>query len=1189
MTNTKTPDSQSKRESFEMVFRRDEESIEKIIGIAQKSKQKSAINSHIAQILEDFKASQKTKEDFDQMMKRLVVIKMNGAVYSKEGGEEREEHVGEYLFNADRAWSQEQVDEIIEFFEQFEPEKMPEGGFNDYHEHYFWEMFTTSNKKGKEQTTISDLVAKYLAKRIDRGGKVPEPLQAEVRGWCQNIQMIDSDVRLDFLSAILNNPGKVSGHTVSEAIGHMGLYGPGFIRQLEGNLEKNKKNIGKALKVITILNHLRHLGDQTGFEDSGDEAFKLLEEVREGANNYFIKTKAAQVLRRPLEDYTVKEKRLFLKGDWRNIMRPEHFYDTIAPVLGESDPYEIMDIDPTDESILMDEEIEDIFERYGYVADSYYYWNEREQMKDRHEDDDLRKSYNIIPSSAENEYYKDKITRESCYTRVNNKYGAIYTSGGQVDSFFQLDAESEKQAQEEREKNGEIPEGTLEFFVNKFDKAEVSGDSEQFLYYLQIRGKLPKKIKERIDSRLGLEIPKELDRNFASKTEFDGELERYKERLLEDLSSSQAEKVGFLRGELNTELHRRKDAAKEKYFGFASEDIELLDFFNSFNMQHPNRVHPTAHHTICYYLYLRKDLPEDLTREFEEKFDVRVPEKLKEFGTFDDYLATSDRELLMPFTHYPNFQEMSTWLNQRIGGLSQRIKETKNTPERLSIAEILEKEGFKKEDMSEEEYDKLLLTYKTLIELPIRERMEKDFGIKLEDYSVREQVQFVNFLSTKTIEEVERVKGFLNEGDNELSRKHRVKAFLSLESGQFTGDDIILIGESLKDDSKLVNKLFEVYASLVDQTAITKDELREMFRNQKEVKDEEVGKVSRMILNKANELLLDYVRMIKEGKEISKVELLNELEGYKAELVLTASVWKSVDKSGLSFEDLEGVTFEVDSIGRITGDGKIMSLVDEISKKETDDKNPFIPGANIRGAVSRYALEASQEERQKAQEILEMIDIYRKNYIHKPKLQKKIVEGFIDKLRTAGDQTLVYSFKKEGHVLAFNRFDQMDGNRKYFGSFNVEPSLAGSAIGTALMQASLDREASQNDIEADCDPETAIGSYYVEKAGFVVYSVVPNYGGTGETIFTIERKPQNKEFNYRNMSNDELMLEYERRFRGNVYRQGSTRMVLKFEKDSNELFESSERLVNKEGYIMTRYFFDKGGKEVYCAFERGGN
>lgn len=865
------------KEEFEDIYEKDEANIEKIINLLNKEEQKSATSSHINQILEDFKTSQKTKQDFDQMMKRFMAMKINGAVYQEGASKERKQQVKKYLDNKDRSWSQEQVDEIIGYFEKYESDEILAQKNDQYHGHYFWDVFSTGRKEKKEQTTISDLVAKHLAERIEKGGRLPEALQEEVRGWCQNIQMIDSDIRFDFLSSILNNPGKVSGHTVGEAIGNLGLYGAGFIRQLEDTLKKNKNNIGKALKAITILNYLRHKKDQAGFNDSGNEALKILYETKDKTNNYFIKTKTTQILKKPLEDYTVKEKRIFLKGDWKNIIQPNNFYDTIQPVLGENDPYEAIHIDPMDETMLLDKEVNAIFDRYRDMEAGYYYWNEREQMKGRYEHGDLRRDYNIIPQTAEHNYYENKITREACYARMNSNYGVIYTSDGQVDSFFELNPKLEAQSLEEIKKNGNINENTLEFFVDKFNKAQKSGDSEQFLYYLQIRNRLSGELKEKIDSHLGLNIPKELDRNFTTKTEFDDELEKYKESLLKDLSESLVKKTNFLTSELKNLLEQRKQTAKEKYFGFASEDIEILNFFNSFNMNPPDRVGPTAHHTICYYLYLRKDLPEDLTQEFEEKFDVKIPENLKEFGTFDEYLATSDHELLAPFMNYSNFREMSAWLNQRIGNLSKKIKETKETPERLNISEILEKEGFKKEEMSEEEYNKLLLTYKTLIELPLRASVEKDFEIKLKDYSIREQVQFVNFLSTKTIEEVKRVKDFLNQADDENDKKNRVKSFLSLESGDFSGEDILKIGEELKDDPELRIILFSEYAGIVDSAEEKIEEFSKIYKEVFFDKEIDEDKIRESLLREGSELLKKAITQLNDAEEDKKSEIIKNL------------------------------------------------------------------------------------------------------------------------------------------------------------------------------------------------------------------------------------------------------------------------------------------------------------------------
>ena len=898
--------------NFKDLIATDELSLKNIANISSDKEQKRAINEYIGKILDDYKHGEKTKDEFEMMMKRLQLMSYVQLDISNVSNGKEENKISRYLYNKDRSWSQKQVDDILQLFEKSRSEKNSDDPDDvDYFgDNYFWTVFTTHSKNKKEQQTVSEHMARYLARRIENGGPLPEALQEEIRGWSQNIQMVDSGVRLDFISAILNNPGKVSSHTAHEAMAFMGLYGPELIKQLNDNLEANKDDIGKALKVISVLNFLSNKREQPGFGDSGGAALKSLDEAKNKTKNYFIKSKIDQVLKKPLDDYTFKEKRLFLQSDWRNIVSPHYFYDTIKPILGRIDHYSAPNIDPTDEDMLSDSEVDKIFNRYRIFAPEFYYWVDKGRLKRRYDNESLRHDYDITPIVAKQEYHKQEIISESCYSRLNNKYGAIYTPDGYVDSFFKLDPVCEENSEEERKMDGTIAEEHLEFFVDKFGKALKEKIFSECLYYLQIRYRLPDEIRSSLDNTLKITIPPELDRDFYSIIEFENELKSYAEELMNELKIGGAEKkLDILNKELRGLLGKRREAAGQKYLGYKSENTELLDFFNSFNTRSFTQVKPTAHHTICYYLYIRKDLPDDLVKEFEQKFDVHVPDKLKEFATFDDYMGTKDVELLAPFMNYPNYHEMASWLNQRIGGLSERIKELKIKPERLSLSEILKEEGFLR-DAGSEENERLLLTYKSLIELPLRKKIENEFGVRLEDYSIREQVQFVNFLALKTSEGVDAVKKFLGEAGDEESRQRRVRSFLSLESGNLSGDEILKIGEELVDVPELADKLFSEYSRIVDGSAEDAYKLVEMYNDIFYGEKINKNKASNAILQKGYVLLKNTAAKLEGCQDDEKAKIINDLitslrhqEGIQKKVI--EQLFKLAGKLNRSYREIE--------------------------------------------------------------------------------------------------------------------------------------------------------------------------------------------------------------------------------------------------------------------------------------------
>lgn len=510
------------------------------------------INGHIDKILEEFKKSKGEEKDFKMMMIKIQVLDINGKLDKAD---------------TDRSWNQEQVDDLIKIFEENEKGSELPDGSRDYFPKLY-SLFYTGCKKEREENTISELAARSLAERMENGGIISNPLQEEIKMWCQDIQMIDKDARIDLLAAALNNPGKIYD-SYDLLLSNLGLYGKNFIRQLKGSFEKNKADSNKTLRIIEILNFLRNKKYQIGFEKSGEEAEKILDEIYNENDNFFIKTKIEQVL-----SYNRKE---------------------------------------------------------------------RTERNNRYDEVVLRENYDIVPYMAEGAYNKENIIAASCYSRISDKYGALYNYNGTVDSVFELD------------------------------------------------------------------------------------------------------------------------------------------------------------------------------------------------------------------------------------------KKIENKSEKLSISEILEKEGFKKESTDKEEYKKMILTYRTLIELPLREKIENEFNIELKNFKIREQVQFVNFLSSKNMEEVKEVKKFLNQEQDKEAKSNRIKSFLSLESGEEMGEKILEIGKELKDQPQAADALFAEYARTIESIYKNSEEIRELYNEIFFDKQINKNEISQAIIRRANNLFLESGEKLEQANENEKEKIIKEL------------------------------------------------------------------------------------------------------------------------------------------------------------------------------------------------------------------------------------------------------------------------------------------------------------------------
>lgn len=238
----------------------------------------------------------------------------------------------------------------------------------------------------------------------------------------------------------------------------------------------------------------------------------------------------------------------------------------------------------------------------------------------------------------------------------------------------------------------------------------------------------------------------------------------------------------------------------------------------------------------------------------------------------------------------------------------------------------------------------------------------------------------------------------LAKSDNEIVKINAIMILYRLQFGE-SAENKDLVKNSAGD---LACRKFH---EIIDQTKLTADELKSLLKNEKDISEEEMEKISDNSINKAGQMLVDFSQKAGKGKNADEKEILKTLEDYKTDLILTASVYKGMSKeSGIKFEDLKGVEFE-----------------------------------------KRTATDLSDEE------ISQMKKIYEKNYEYNPKFQKAIVSNFENILQKMKDKTALYLFKHNGEVIAFNRFDEMpEKGRKYFGSFNVNPVISGSDIGNAL-------------------------------------------------------------------------------------------------------------------------------------------
>jgi hypothetical protein len=249
----------------------------------------------------------------------------------------------------------------------------------------------------------------------------------------------------------------------------------------------------------------------------------------------------------------------------------------------------------------------------------------------------------------------------------------------------------------------------------------------------------------------------------------------------------------------------------------------------------------------------------------------------------------------------------------------------------------------------------------------IKESIEKDFEINLADYSTREQVQFVNFLSSKTTEEVEKVKDFLNQTGNEKATKNRLKAFLSLESGEISGDEIVSVGEMLEYEPEIADKLFAEYALIVDSARESSREIKEIYNEvffDKKINDRQV---QNGILRRANRLLLEARQKLAIASIHNREDVVEVLiKDLKNEERIQKNVLENLSRTAKELNEMYDV-IEKDVLGQDT--------IDELDEMRRTAKDRL--GEDM---VNKFEEEHEKHKKYDSKRIRDLIATYKSFY-----------------------------------------------------------------------------------------------------------------------------------------------------------------------------------------------------------------
>ncbi|MFH1286628.1 MAG: hypothetical protein ABII02_02660 [Candidatus Magasanikbacteria bacterium] len=357
----------------------------------------------------------------------------------------------------------------------------------------------------------------------------------------------------------------------------------------------------------------------------------------------------------------------------------------------------------------------------------------------------------------------------------------------------------------------------------------------------------------------------------------------------------------------------------------------------------------------------------------------------------------------------------------------------------------------KREGETEEEFQNRAAANSFSELIKAKQELVQKTGVSLEGLSPREQGEFLQFFMGADEDTKEELYWFVS-----IFQKRGLRIFLALQYDIGAAKKILNINRKFEIPEAAV--IFEKYSDIVGLAENVDIELESFFEMPEKAQELDKPRVTEEIMKRAGRILTEYSKK-GQTKDRKIADFVKELDEIKEDIITFASIFKSAyrGQKDLSFEDVRGLELE-----------------------STDD-------------VSAYRIE--------------MEDIIKRNYEGSP-LLGGVLKGFQSAMENP-DNTF-YILKKDDKVISFDRFEEKNGQDQYgrtlveFASFNTDPHLQQSSIGTAMMRETLDRQAKNHTIVADTDPTSPICPYYVQKAGFVITGA-QEYKGTGHYVFSIER------------------------------------------------------------------------------------
>jgi len=223
----------------------------------------------------------------------------------------------------------------------------------------------------------------------------------------------------------------------------------------------------------------------------------------------------------------------------------------------------------------------------------------------------------------------------------------------------------------------------------------------------------------------------------------------------------------------------------------------------------------------------------------------------------------------------------------------------------------------------------------------------------------------------------------------------------------------------------------------------------------------------------------------------------------------------------------------------------------------------------------------------------EILEISAENYSKNVDQQEDVKNGILKSFENK-DKTQWYLLKRESDgtkkqkIITCMRFDKLDENSVYAGSFNVSRDFRGSALGGAMYNNVIEGLARFNKIKAVAEVDKQATAFYLKNGGFVVEDVFTN-NKTGIDYFNITRDDKNNnKYKTRSseMSEKDMLEKY--------YKEGTDITSAVYNEDifvveleqNFELSGKSFKAIIDADYVITRIIATKNKTSNYYVFEK---